>query len=127
MSPKLLVVDDDKSIREVVEISLEDDWNIVTASSGAEALEKAGPEKPDLILLDRMMPGMDGVETLKHLRENPETMNIPVIFLTAKVQSQEIAAYGSLDVLGVLSKPFDPMTLSDEIAALLKKTNNEKA
>ena len=126
MSAKLLVVDDDKSIREVVEISLEDDWIVITAASGAEALEKAASENPALILLDRMMPGMDGLETLHRLRELPQTKSTPIIFLTAKVQSQEIATYANLDIIGVLSKPFDPMTLSAEIATLLRNAGADK-
>lgn len=121
MNGKLLVIDDDRIIREIVSISLEDDWNVVIAGSGAEGLKLAQSENPDVILLDMMMPGQDGISTLKQLRENPSTSNIPVVFLTAKVQAQEVESYSGMDVIGVLSKPFDPMTLADEVHTLLKE------
>ncbi|MBK9143377.1 MAG: response regulator [Candidatus Melainabacteria bacterium] len=122
---KVLIIDDEKSIREVLELSLEDDWMVLVAASGDEGLAIARREKPDLILLDRMMPGKDGIATLKELRADPEIGAVPVIFLTARVQTQHLGEYEGLDVLGVLSKPFDPMTLTDEIGALLagRRTN----
>ncbi|MCA9802241.1 MAG: response regulator [Cyanobacteria bacterium HKST-UBA02] len=116
---KVLIIDDEKSIREVLELSLEDDWTVLAAGSGDQGLEIARRENPDLILLDRMMPGKDGIATLKELRADPEIGSIPVIFLTARVQTQQLGEYEGLDVLGVLAKPFDPMTLTDEISALL--------
>ncbi len=112
---KILVVDDDDCIRQIAQIGLEDDFIVITAASGAEALQTAAREKPDLILLDRMMPGMDGVATLSKLRELETTRSIPVIFLTAKVQRDEMENYAKLEVAGVLAKPFDPMNLADDI------------
>lgn len=119
MSRKVLIVDDEKSIREILEMSLEDEWTVVTATSGQDGIDVASREKPDLILLDRMMPGMDGLTTLEKLRSNPDTADIPVIFLTARVQTRDMADYQGLHVLGVLSKPFDPMTITDEINEML--------
>lgn len=116
---KILIVDDDSNIRQIAQISLEDDWDVVPAASGSEAIELARSENPDLILLDRMMPGMDGLETLFRLRQIPETANIPVIFLTAKVLTQDMNSYAGLQVVGVLPKPFNPMSLPNDIRTLL--------
>jgi len=116
---KILIVDDDKSIRQILEIALEDNWIVAMASSGDEGIKLAIQEKPDLILLDQMMPGLDGLSTLKELRANDDTAKIPVIFLTAKVQARDMQEYDGLDVVGVMSKPFDPMTIGDEISNLL--------
>lgn len=118
---KILLVDDDHNIQLIAQMGLEDrpDWCVVTASSGPEALEKVKEENPDLILLDMMMPGMDGKTTYSKLREQSSGSRIPVIFMTAKVQSHEMQSYLDLGAAGVISKPFDPMTLSQEIAAIV--------
>lgn len=120
---KILLVDDDKNIQLIAQIGLEDmpDWQIILASSGQECVNKATSELPDLILLDMMMPGMDGRTTLAKLRENPATASIPVIFMTAKVQKHEVDSYLSLGVAGVITKPFDPITLSQDILAILAR------
>lgn len=119
MAESVLVIDDEKSIREVLEIALEDRFQVYLASSGTQGLEMARELKPDLILLDRMMPEKDGIATLKELRLDDSTKGLPVIFLTARVQTQDMSEYDGLDVLGVLTKPFDPMSLSDEIDSML--------
>ena len=113
----VLLVDDEDDIRTVGSLSLEQvgQWKVLLASSGEEALEKAAHAKPDLILLDVMMPGMDGPETLAKLRSAEASAGIPVIFMTAKVQRHEVARYNELGAAGVIAKPFDPMTLPDEI------------
>jgi CheY-like chemotaxis protein len=118
---KILLVDDEPNIQLIAQIGLEDrpDWRLVLASSGTEALEKIASEQPDLVLLDMMMPGMDGKTTLAKLREHPHGANLPVIFMTAKVQKDEIAGYLALGVAGVITKPFDPMTLSEEICNMV--------
>jgi CheY-like chemotaxis protein len=118
MHKKLLLVDDDDNIRFLAEMSLEDDWQVLTASSGAEALVTAARDKPDVILLDMMMPGMTGAATFERLRTMVETKSTPVIFMTAKVQKQEVAVYMTLGATGVIIKPFDPMTLSTEISQM---------
>lgn len=118
---KLLIVDDEDDIREVAQLSLEmvGGWEVVTASSGPQGLRTAEEERPDAILLDVMMPEMDGPSTFAALRANPATAAIPVILLTAKVQAADRRRFEELGVTGVLSKPFDPMMLAGEISALL--------
>jgi len=91
---------------------------VATCSLGREALEKGPGFAPDLILLDVMMPDMDGPSTLKALRELPELTGVPIIFMTAKVQPAEILHYKSLGALDVLAKPFDPMQISNQIRAI---------
>jgi CheY-like chemotaxis protein len=118
---KILLVDDDRNIQLIAQMGLEvrPDWSVVVASSGPEALEKFDSEKPDLILLDMMMPGMDGKTTFSKLRERSNGSFVPVIFMTAKVQNDELQSYRELGAAGVISKPFDPMTLSEEICAIV--------
>jgi len=117
----VLFAEDEADIREVIEFALEDEgFKLESCASGQEAIEKAAILTPDLILLDVMMPGIDGPSTLKKLRELPHLANTPVIFMTAKVQPAEVAQYKVLGALGVISKPFDPMTLADEIRKLLE-------
>lgn len=125
MERTVLIIDDEKSIREILEISLEDDWCVLLASSGDKGVAIARENKPDLILLDRMMPEKDGIATLKELKADPLTEGIPIIFLTARVQTQELTEYDHLDVLGVLSKPFDPMSLTEQIEDLLEKSSEK--
>ncbi|MBJ6766106.1 response regulator [Myxococcaceae bacterium JPH2] len=118
---KVLLVDDEDDIRTIGQLSLSrvGGWQTVLASSGAEAVEKAASESPDLILLDVMMPGMDGPTTFGKLRAQPSTATTPIIFMTAKIQKQEVARYLELGALGVIGKPFDPMTLPQEIRKLV--------
>ncbi len=117
----MLIIDDEDDIREVAALSLESvaGWDVVTASSGAQGLARAIEHKPDAILLDVMMPGMDGPTTVQELRKNPATAKIPVLLLTAKVQSSDQRRFADLGVEAVLFKPFDPLTLSDQIAGVL--------
>jgi CheY-like chemotaxis protein len=118
---KILLVDDEADIRLIAEISLANlgGWQVLQAASGPEALELAAREHPDLILLDVMMPGMDGQTTLKKLREQEACAATPVIFMTAKVQRVEVDRLLGLGVRGLIPKPFDPMTLPDEIRGIL--------
>ncbi len=120
-SYRLLHVDDESDIREVVVISLVLDPGIVlmSCSNGADALAAAGEWKPDLILMDVMMPEMDGPETLTHLRDDMRTASIPVVFMTARARSREVEAFLALGAAGVIAKPFDPMTLAAAIRAYL--------
>ncbi len=120
---KVLMVDDDADIRLIGKVSLSGvgRWQVVLASSGAEALSLAAGEKPDVILLDVMMPLMDGPATLARLKESPETREIPVIFMTAKVLTDEVAGYLKMGAAGVIKKPFDPMTLPNEIREVLAR------
>jgi len=118
---RVLHVDDEPDIREVVEISLALDPDLSTRScaSGEEALVVAAEWSPDVILLDVMMPVMDGAATLARLRENPQTADIPVVFMTARAHSRELELFRSLGAVGVIPKPFDPMTLAASVRAYL--------
>jgi CheY-like chemotaxis protein len=118
---KILLVDDEADIRLVAEISLSNlgGWQVIQAASGPEAVALAAREKPDLVLLDVMRPGMDGPATLEKLREAEDGRATPVIFMTAKVQKAEIDRLLGLGVRGLIPKPFDPMTLPDEIRRIL--------
>lgn len=115
------MIDDDADIRRVASLSLArvGKMEVVDASGGLEGVRKATAEKPDAILLDVMMPGLDGPATLAALRSNPATAAIPVIFLTAKAMASEIQRLTSLGAAGVLTKPFDPMALPEQLRTLL--------
>jgi len=116
----VLYVEDEADIREVVEFALEDEgFELVVCDSGKEALIKGSSIIPDLILIDVMMPEMDGPTTLSKLREMPHMLTVPVIFMTAKVQPAEVEEYLNLGAVGVIRKPFDAMTLADEIHRLM--------
>ena len=114
---RVLHVDDEPDIRELVEISLglDPDLSVKSCSSGADALDAAADWSPDLILIDVMMPVMDGPQTLGHLREHSATAKIPVVFMTARAQARELAHFLSLGAAGVIPKPFDPMTLAGAV------------
>ncbi len=120
---KLLLIDDEPDIREVATLALETMgvFEVITAESGAIGIERAASERPDAILLDYMMPGLDGPSTFERLRGAPRTREIPVIFLTAKVQPADRRRLADLGACGVLAKPFDPLSLSDQVAALLSQ------
>ena len=117
MPRRILIIDDEDDIREVAALSLETiaGWEIVVARSGAQGLAIAAECRPDAILLDVMMPGMDGPATFRELRRNPVTASIPVLLLTAKVQSSDQRRFADLGVQAVLFKPFDPLTLAKQI------------
>jgi len=117
----ILLVDDEDDIREVTTLSLEmiGDWRVTSASGGGQGIFKALADSPDAILLDVMMPDLDGPATLHRLQDDPRTRDIPVIFLTAKAQTAQHVAFARLGVAGTLTKPFDPMTLSDQVHGIL--------
>ena len=114
---RILLVGDEPDIRDVVDVSLglDPEFKTRACASGADALATAAEWSPSLILLDVMMPLMDGPTTLANLRKNPRTAHIPVLFLTARAQTDEIKHFISLGARGVLSKPFDPMTLAASV------------
>ena len=117
---RILYVEDDQDIQAITVMVLQTihGFTLETCSSGSEALEKAAAFNPDLMLLDVMMPNMDGPETLKGLRAFPTLAITPAVFMTAKVQPQEVQAYLDLGAVGVIAKPFDPMTLADQLRAI---------
>lgn len=128
---KILIVEDEPDIVAIATFALEklNHYTVVACSSGQEALQKLESFKPDLILMDMMMPGMDGVETLRNIRKNLNYQSIPVIFMTAKVQTEEVANYYKQGVIDVISKPFDPITLPDRLRVVweqyIHKTGEE--
>lgn len=116
---RILVVEDEDDIREIVTAVLETlgKYTVESCTSSDEAIEKAAAFNPDIMLLDVMMPGMDGPTTLSKLRDNPGLEKTPVIFMTAKAMPAEIESYMSLGALGVITKPFNPTTICEEIEA----------
>ena len=118
---RILIIDDEDDIREVAALSLESvaGWQISTADCAAEGIKKAIAEKPDAILMDVMMPAMDGPTTFKQMQLNPQTVGIPVLLLTAKVQGADQRRFAGLGVAAILFKPFDPLTLAWQISEVL--------
>jgi CheY-like chemotaxis protein len=122
VAPKrILVIDDEANVRIVVQTCLEilGEWEVLLAASGQEGLLLTQTKKPDAILLDVMMPGMDGVAFVRELQANPELRAIPVVFLTAKAELTQPRQFQALGVSGAIAKPFNPLTLHDQIATSL--------
>jgi len=120
----ILYAEDDPDIRAIAELALGTvgGFQLVPCNGGQEALEALETTRPDLILLDVMMPGMDGPETFRAIRRLENRADIPVVFMTAKVQPDEVKDYLDMGALGVIAKPFDPMTLADQVRALWEQT-----
>ena len=114
---RILLVEDDVDIQVITKMALETGggFTVQVCSSGRDAIEKAPVFKPDIILLDVMMPQMDGPTVLKELCEIPEVKSVPVIFLTARSQPKEIEKFKKMDIVGIISKPFDPMTIAEKV------------
>ena len=119
---RILLIDDEEAIQEVVQVGIEIEtgWQVAIASSGLEGIAVAASQQPDAILLDVMMPDLDGISTLSQLKANAKTQSIPVIFLTAKTQAADKNLFQSLGVVGVITKPFNSMTLASRIARMLQ-------
>jgi two-component system, OmpR family, response regulator len=119
----VLYVDDEADIREVVEYALEDedDITLILCDNGEEAIEINAKQQPELILLDVMMPKMDGPETLRRIRTGTTNQDVPIAFITAKIQRTEVAFLKSLGVVDVIEKPFDPLALADRIRQIWEK------
>ena len=116
----VLVVDDDPVIQRLLQVNFEmEDYIVLTASDGAEGLEKARTEKPDILLLDVMMPKMDGIAVAQALRADPATAGLPIIMLTAKAQAADIQAGRDVGVDMYVTKPFDPLELIETVRSLL--------
>jgi len=120
---RILLVEDDADIQLLARMALADlgGFEVEVCSSGREALERLETFEPELVVLDVMMPGLDGPATLGELRQRPETAATPVIFMTAKAQPDEVAHYRRLGALGVIVKPFDPLTLSDTVLEIWER------
>lgn len=122
MNPfRVLIIDDESDIREVAQMGLElvSGWEVATATNGPDGVSLAVSARPDAILLDVMMPDVDGPETLLRLLAEPATATIPVVFLTARTQVADVEWLESLGARGVIAKPFDPVTLGDDLTELL--------
>lgn len=117
---RILFVEDDPDIQTVAKMALEaiGGFHVLACGSGSEALSRLGDFSPDLVLLDVMMPGMDGPATLAALREIPAGRGLPVVFMTSRVQAQEVAAYREMGAADVIPKPFDPMALSEQVQSV---------
>ena len=117
---RILFVEDDPDIQTVAKMALEaiGGFHVLACGSGLEALARLGEFAPDLVLLDVMMPGMDGPATLAALREIPNGRDLPVVFMTSRVQVQEVAAYREMGAADVIPKPFDPMALSEQVQSV---------
>ena len=117
---RITYVEDEPDIRAITQIALEQvgGYTLDVCSSGAEAVEKTSQFQPDLILMDVMMPEMDGIQTLQALRQDPKLSDTPVAFMTARVQGHEVNQYKEAGSAGVIAKPFDPMTLAEEVRAI---------
>ena len=117
---RILLVEDDPDIQAVAAMALEvlGGYAVAVCSSGLEALAEAPRFAPDLILLDMMMPGLDGADTLRGLRDLSALDGVPIVFLTARVQPHEVASYHALGAAGVIHKPFDPLTLSAAVVEI---------
>ncbi len=120
---RILIVEDEPDIQTIARLALETvgELTVATCDSGKQALSAALAFRPDLVLLDVMMPGMDGPTTLRTLRQAPELCAVPVVFMTAKVQSQEVQSFLALGAADVIAKPFDPMTLAERVRDIWKR------
>src|SRR5665213_3582332 len=118
---RILIIDDEEDIREVAALALEATagWLVFTAGSGVEVIAIATAEQPDAILMDVMMPGVDGPTTFRTMQQNPLVAHIPVLLLTAKVQGVDQRRFASLGLAAILFKPFDPLTLAHQISEAL--------
>ena len=118
----VLIIDDEEDTRQIacMSLSLLGGLDVIEAENGQDGVNKAAVEQPDVILLDMMMPMMDGPSTLEALRSNDRTRNIPVIFLTAKAMTSEIEKLKRMGARGVLTKPFDPTVLANQMRAILE-------
>lgn len=120
---KILYVEDEPDIREIAKLVLENvgGFDVEVVDGGQSALDMIEGFKPDMVLLDAMMPGMDGPTTFKEIRKRKSFAKTPIAFLTAKLMDKDIAAFLDLGAVGVIAKPFDPMTLSDQVRELWDK------
>ncbi|WP_028474440.1 response regulator [Nocardioides alkalitolerans] len=120
-TPVALVVDDDEDIRAITELALArvGGWEVVTADRGARALEIARERKFSVILLDLMMPQMDGIETASRLLADPATADVPIILVTAKAMIGDAQPWDGVAIAGVIPKPYNPMTLAADVSAML--------
>lgn len=120
---RVMLVDDESDIRQIAQLALEmvGGFQVTLCSSGREALSRIGEVSPDLLILDVMMPELDGPATLQALRRLPEGASVPVAFLTAKVETQEVSELRALGAIEVIAKPFDPMKLAAQVKVIWER------
>jgi CheY-like chemotaxis protein len=119
---KVLLAEDEPDVQLIARLSLKrSGFTVIAVGNGLEVLERVAEAQPDVILLDWMMPEMDGFETCKRLKADPATQSIPVIFLTAKVRENEVSKALALGAAGCIGKPFDAMTLGQQVRAIVEK------
>ncbi len=125
---RITYVEDEPDIRAIAQIALETigGFTLNLCESGQEALASVPAFQPDMILLDIMMPGMDGVQTYHCLRAMPEVNDVPIVFLTAKAQTHEVEGYKALGAAAVIPKPFDPITLSDQVRSIWERAESPR-
>ena len=118
---RILFIDDEDDIKILAQFCLESEagWSMISASDGKEGIAIAETEQPDAILLDAMMPDLDGLQTIARLQGNPKTKNIPTIFITAKAQASDRRRFYNAGAKGVINKPFDSLTLASQISGFL--------
>lgn len=123
-NPKILVIDDEPAILTVAQVSLEilGNWEVLTASTGRDGLKKAKSEKPEVIILDIMMPDLNGLTVLEAIRADPILQNTLVILLTGKGEDWDAYEYHSLNIAGIIAKPFEPLELTPKIAEIYQKS-----
>jgi CheY-like chemotaxis protein len=126
---RITYVEDEPDIRAVAQIALAElgGFTVDVCGSGAEALERAPTFKPDMIVLDVMMPVMDGIETYRAMKADARLADAPVVFMTARVQSHEVENYKAIGVKGVIPKPFDPLTLADQVRAMWQDCQSDRS
>ena len=122
MSPvRILVVDDDPVIQKLLEVNFQmEGYDVATAGDGAEALAAVAAERPDAVVLDMMMPKIDGIEVLRRLKADPATSSLPVLLLSARAQASDVADGLDAGADAYMTKPFDPVDLLERVASLLK-------
>lgn len=125
---RITYVEDEPDIRAIAQIALEEigGFKLDMCKSGQEAVDSVPAFRPDMVLLDIMMPVMDGVQTFHRLREMPDMSDVPIIFLTAKAQTHEIEDYKALGAAAVIAKPFDPITLPDQVRSIWEHTQSPR-
>jgi len=118
---RILFIDDEDDIKILTQFCLDSEagWSMISASSGQEGIVIAEKEQPDAILLDAMMPDLDGIQTITKLQKNPKTKDIPTIFITAKAQASDRRRFYNAGAKGVINKPFDSLTLASQISGFL--------
>lgn len=126
---KVMLVDDDDDVRLIAQMALRDvgGWPTIAVSSGRLAVALAPTERPDVVLLDVMMPDLDGPSVLRQMRMDPATASIPVIFMTAKARPSETERFLAVGAAGVITKPFDPMTLADQVREIVRQYHAARA